>query len=358
MQFSLTVQTKIDDWQIAREAEALGYNAVWFPDTQMVWSDCYATMALAAQGTSRIRLGTGVSIPGTRLAPVTAHSIASINQLAPGRVFLGVGTGHTAMRVMGMNPMPLKKFTEYLRVVRGLLNGEEVEYTLGRRTRNIRFMHPDLGFRNVRDPIPIYVAANGPKALQAAGQYGDGLVSAGSENPDALSYHLGMVRQGAHEAGRELPADFHTTSLSNVVVLRPGEKLTDHRVIEASGAWAVAMIHFVYEIYEYTKNEEAVPEFVRGVWEEYRDYVEHMETPREKRFQQIHDGHCTYYPPEERRFITPELIRGTHLVGEPDEIAEQIRKAEAGGLRELSLLPPLAALRSTMRDFAEVMKRL
>src|SRR5438552_1582230 len=159
MQFSIMIATKIDDWQIIKYAEDLGYDAAWVPDSQMIWSDCYATLALAAHNTSRIRLGTGVAIPGTRIAPVTAHAIASINRLAPGRVFLGIGTGHTAMRVMGMEPMRVKDFREYLRVVRGLLGGEEVEYTLDGVTRALRFLHLDRGFINIADRIPIYVAA-------------------------------------------------------------------------------------------------------------------------------------------------------------------------------------------------------
>ena len=57
MKIGLTVLTKVDDWKLAVEAEELGYDSVWFPDSQMIWSDCYATMALAAQATSRIRLG-------------------------------------------------------------------------------------------------------------------------------------------------------------------------------------------------------------------------------------------------------------------------------------------------------------
>src|SRR5437867_12846794 len=146
MKFGVFVATKIDDWQLIRLAEDLGYDRAWVPDSQMIWSDCYATLALAAQGTTRIKLGTGVAIPGTRIAPVTAHSLASINRIAPGRVFLGIGTGHTAMRVMGMDPMKIRAFREYLRVVRALLRGDEVEYTLGGETRAIRFLHRDLGF--------------------------------------------------------------------------------------------------------------------------------------------------------------------------------------------------------------------
>ena len=61
MQFGVCVATKIDDWQLIQYAEELGYDRAWIPDSQMIWSDCYATLALAAQHTSRIRIGTGVS---------------------------------------------------------------------------------------------------------------------------------------------------------------------------------------------------------------------------------------------------------------------------------------------------------
>ena len=87
MQFGVCVATKIDDWQMIKFAEELGYDMAWIPDSQMIWSDCYATLALAAQNTSRIRIGTGVAIPGTRIAPATAHSIASINRIAQAESF-------------------------------------------------------------------------------------------------------------------------------------------------------------------------------------------------------------------------------------------------------------------------------
>jgi alkanesulfonate monooxygenase SsuD/methylene tetrahydromethanopterin reductase-like flavin-dependent oxidoreductase (luciferase family) len=138
----ITVDTHVSKWDCIKKAEDLGYDRAWVPDSQMIWSDCYATLALAAVNTKRIHIGTGVAIPGTRIAPVTAHSIASINQLAPGRVFLGIGTGHTAMRVMGQNPMPARQFREYTRVVRSLLDGKAVDYTYGGSTREIQFRLP------------------------------------------------------------------------------------------------------------------------------------------------------------------------------------------------------------------------
>jgi alkanesulfonate monooxygenase SsuD/methylene tetrahydromethanopterin reductase-like flavin-dependent oxidoreductase (luciferase family) len=353
VKFSAHVQTRIGDWQIIKELEDLGYDAAWVPDTQMQWSDCYAVMAVAAANTSRIRIGTGVAIPGCRIAPTTAAALASINELAPGRVFCGIGTGHTAMRIMGQKPMTIKNFREYLRVLRGLLSNEDVDFTYEGRTQNIRFMDHGPGFRNLTNPIPIYVAGNGPLALKTAGRYGDGLVSLFNEQPETLRYHMGMVREGAEEAGRALPADFYTTALTSTVVLQPGERLSSDRAIEIAGSWVVCCIHFVYEVWQYTKNDEVVPEYLSGIWEEYVDYVNNMETPVEKRYQQIHEGHCSFHPEAERRFITPEAIEGTCITGDPHEVAEKIRKAEAAGLSEVSLLPPLAHARSVVRDFAQ-----
>ncbi len=359
MRFGIFVATKVDDWQLIREAERLGYDSAWVPDSQMIWSDCYATLALAAANTTRIRLGTGVAIPGTRIAPVTAHSIASINRLAPGRVFLGIGTGHTAMRVMGMPPMRVPAFREYLRVVRALLAGEEVEYTQDGATRAIRFLHRDLGFIALEPRIPIYVAANGPLALRACGEYGDGLMSVFNEHPGVLQSHLATAKAGAARAGRTLPADFHTATLTTAVVLRPGEKVTAERVIEECGSQAAAVLHFAWEIWQQTKDERAIPPPVLEVWDDYRRYVERMPTPPEKRYQQIHDGHCTFLVPEERRFITEGVIRTAAMVGEPDELVERVRALEQAGLKEIGLLPPMASARKVFADFAElVMRRL
>lgn len=88
MDFGICVAAKVD---YITHAENLGYFHAWVADSQMIWSDCYAVLALAAEQTRRIKLGTGVSVSGTRIAPVTANSIATITRLAPGRTFLGIG---------------------------------------------------------------------------------------------------------------------------------------------------------------------------------------------------------------------------------------------------------------------------
>ena len=79
-----------------------------------------------------------------------------------------------------------------------------------------------------------------------------------------------------------------------------------------------------------------------------------METPLARRYQQIHLGHCAFLPPEERRFITEDLIRSTGgLVGTPDEIIAMLREREAMGLNEITLLPAMAEARRNLGDFSE-----
>ena len=129
MEFGICLHSKIDDIDLVVRAEALGFDAAWFADSQMLWSDCYSCMALAADRTERIKLGTGVSVVDTRIAPVTAHSIATVNVLAPGRTFLGVGNGFTAWRLMARNPARLVEFEAFLDTISRLLSGEEAPFT-------------------------------------------------------------------------------------------------------------------------------------------------------------------------------------------------------------------------------------
>ena len=353
MKFGVTVVPRVSDWKLFVDLEAMGYDAAWAADSQMLYSDAYAVLALAAANTSRIRLGTGVSVAGVRLAPVTAHSIATINQLAPGRVFLGIGTGHTAMRVMGKDPVKAGAFREYLRVLRALLHGQEVDYDLGGERNAIRFLHPDMGFIDVAHPVPIYVAADGPLALRTAGAYGDGRVCSHNQTRARLQKSLEAMQEGANQVGRTLPRDFHTAALTYACVLEPGEKMTSDRVIDTIGPMAAATLHYWWELYQKDGDTSTVAGRCRNLWDEYLAFTRKMETPLKRRYQQVHTGHCAFLPAEERRFITEDLIRSTGgLVGPPDDIIAMIREREAMGLSEITLLPAMDEARRTLRDFA------
>ena len=359
MKFGGMVATKIDDWSIFPYLEELKFDSGWVPDSQMIWSDCYATLGLAAQNTHRLRLGTGVAIAGTRLAPVTAHSIASINKLAPGRVFLGIGTGHTAMRIMGQNPVSPSEFAEYLRVVSALLAGDEVDYCYKGKTQPIKFLDRDLACVDIENKIPLYVAANGPKALRAAGVYGDGRIGAGNEPKSVFLRNSERINCAASGAGRVLPGTFHSAVMTFACVLQSGEKLSSERVVEETGAQVVASLHFWYELFRQKGHDNFIMDSVRDVWDSYKIYVE-KEMPLERRHLLLHQGHCANLPDKERRFVTPSMIKvSSGLVGEPDELIARIHELEKAGLKEIVLMPPRNSMRKNFNTFAtEIIARL
>src|SRR5438874_12249935 len=147
------VTAKVDEIGYITHAENLGYSHCWVTDSPIIRSNCWAVLALAAQATRTMRIGTGVNVPGLRLAPVAANGIATINRLAPGRCFIGLGTGHTGMRLLGRTPMKLAPFREYIQAVRGLLRGEEIDYTLSGETHRIRFQMREHKFIDLEHPI-------------------------------------------------------------------------------------------------------------------------------------------------------------------------------------------------------------
>ena len=139
----------------------------------------------------------------TAAAQVTAHSIASINQIAPGRVFLGCGHRTRAMRVMGQDPMRTSEFREYLRAP-ALLAGEAVQAAYGQDARNkvprpataasinlkprIRFMPQPTGRRRWKQPAPLPTARSRLRRAAARDQT-----------------KLDKISQGAARAKRTLP---------------------------------------------------------------------------------------------------------------------------------------------------------
>jgi alkanesulfonate monooxygenase SsuD/methylene tetrahydromethanopterin reductase-like flavin-dependent oxidoreductase (luciferase family) len=354
MDFGICVASKIDDVGYISHAENLGYSHAWVADSQMIWSDCYAVLALAAQQTRKIKLGTGVSVAGTRLAPVTANSIATINRLAPDRTFLGIGTGNTAMRLMGHKPMRLREFADYLRVLRGLLRGEEVDFTWQGQTQPVQFLMQEQKFIDVEHPVPIYVSAFGPKAQALAGEYGEGLVLSIPPDPGFMHRALNNVHAGAARAGRELQ-NFYTASLTTAVFLAPGESLFSERVLRECGAFVIASLHYAYD--KIRQMGGTPPAHLRDIWPEYCAVIE--ATPASHRHLRIHAGHCTYLLPEEAKFVTPNLIKSTCLVGTPEEIVEQIRRLEQAGLQQIMLLPSLETQYRVIEDFArQVMEKM
>lgn len=334
------VASHINDIDYVVRAEALGYSHAWLADSQMLWSDCYATLALAADRTSRIRLGTGVAVTGTRPPPVTAAAIATINAIAPGRTFLGVGAGNTAMRVMGQPPHRLREFDRYLTTLGPLLRGEEA--LMGPLTegahgeRPIRHVMPDKGFVNFADPIPLYVSGFGPRSLALAGKHGDGAVVALPPNAAVMEQYWYAIERGAAAAGRELDrAKFYTTALTTIVVLDEGEAPDSSRVKAECGAMAMAAVHYAYD--QWRNFGHQPPGAYREIWADYCALLESY--PEERRHQRIHAGHNCWVLPEEERFLTADVLRASSMIGTRDELLGRLGALARAGLDQVMILP-------------------
>ena len=336
MDIGVCVASHINDIDYVVCAEELGYSHAWLADSQMLWSDCYATLALAATRTSRIHLGTGVAITGTRPAPNNASGIATVNALAPGRTFFGVGAGNTAMRVMGLPPQRIARFDRYLSTVGPLLRGDEAVFGHGDKELPIRHIMPDRGFVNFDDPIPMYVSGFGPKSLALAGKHGDGAVLALPANPAVMANIWRLIEAGAQDAGREIDRDgYYTTALTTMVVLDPGEAVDAPRVKAECGAMAMAAVHFAYD--QFRNFGRRPTGYLHGIWDDYRAMIESY--PAERRHQRIHGGHNCWVLPEEERFLTPEVLRATCMIGERDELVERLSALAGTGLDQVMILP-------------------
>lgn len=336
MDLGICMASHIGDIDYVVRAEELGYSHAWLADSQMLWSDCYATLALAATRTSRINLGTGVAVSGTRPAPVNAAGIATINALAPGRTFFGVGTGNTARRVMGLPPQRIREFETYLQTLAPLLRGEEAELEVDGEKKPIRHIMPDRGFVNFDDPIPLYISGFGPKSLALAGRYGDGAV-VGAARDTSVSSMWHMVEAGARQSGRALEPgkNYYTTALTTMVVLDEGEPINSDRVKSECGAMAMAAVHYTYD--QLRNFGHQPPNHLAGIWEDYTALLE--DYPEERRHQRIHAGHNCWVLPEEERFLTPEVLAASSMIGTAGELIERLNSLAADGLNQVMILP-------------------
>ncbi len=289
--------------RLARHAEQLGYRSVWFPDSPALYGDVWIALAQAALATERIGLGTSVLIPSLRHVAVTAAAIAHVEALAPGRLRVAVGTGFTGRRMFGQRALPWSRVEAWVRQLRALLSGEEVEVE-GSVTR---LMHPAGVVAPRPLATPIWIAANGPKGLSVARELGDGLMCAG------------VVPEGAKDAA----------VLVMGTVLREGEAFDTPRVIDAIGPGIAVVWHGTYEA-----AGEGVDALPGG--KGWREEVERF--PERSRHLYVHEGHLVELTDRDRRHLAPEL-GGATFSGTPQQLREKRDQLAEQGVSELVYWP-------------------
>jgi 5,10-methylenetetrahydromethanopterin reductase len=317
-----------DSWKIVKRAEALGYTRAWFYDTQLLNSELFVSMAAAAMQTSRIRLATGVLIPGNRIAPVAACGLASLNALAPGRIDFGISTGFTARRTMGVRPIKLADMEEYVRVVRGLLAGETLTWMFEDAWRKIRFLNPEIGAVNIQDTIPLHISALGPRGRRLTAKLGAGWIHA-TANVAHATAALADMQAAWRDTGRE-PADLHATATIAGCVLADGEAADSARAKAQAGPTATIALHSLVERDQFGDLGRPIPPQLAPLLERYRKIYLDYE-PADARYLSNHRGHLMFLRPEEQEICTAELIRATTFTGTRVELREQLREMQRAG---------------------------
>jgi 5,10-methylenetetrahydromethanopterin reductase len=176
---------------LARLVEEHGYDLLGMADSQSLYREAYVSLAVCAQASTRLRLGPTVTNPVTRHLAVTASAIATLDELSAGRVFLGLGSGDSAVYNLGRRMTTLETLRGSIVALRALMRGERVE--LDGHTVHAQW---------IRRPVPIWLAAEGPRTLELAGELADGVIVGTGLTAEAVDDALACLERGARLGGR------------------------------------------------------------------------------------------------------------------------------------------------------------
>lgn len=192
-------------------AEELGFGYALIPWNPLSRPDPYMQLAVAAGQTSRIRLGLLLDNPVLHHPATSASSIATLDEISGGRALLTYGIGDTAVRWLGLRPARVVELVEATVLAKRLLAGEEVQIGA---VRPARLRH--------NRPVPVWIAAGGPKTIEMAARVADGVFLRVGRHPENLRAAMARVRCGAKVAGRNpdtigIGLIFHTVASDDPV---------------------------------------------------------------------------------------------------------------------------------------------
>ncbi|MBI1737221.1 MAG: LLM class flavin-dependent oxidoreductase [Candidatus Rokubacteria bacterium] len=288
-------------------AERLGYRRAWVYDTPALQLDVWVTLARAAERTRRIELGPGVLIPSLRHVLVTAAAVATLVELAPGRVNVGIGSGFTGRLAMGQRPNPWAFVEQYVRQLKALLAGEIVEVD-GAATQMIHGpgQAPPRPIR-----VPIVIGTAGPKGEAVARRLGDGIFT--------VTPVAGFA---------------WATQLTFGTVLAPGESVDSERVLLAAGAGAGVVYHRAYDL-PGAPGRPGLADVPGGA--AWRAVIEAI--PKRERHLHAHRGHLTFPNEIDRKVLTGETIRRYTFTGEAAALRPRMDELATRGVTEIAYQP-------------------
>ena len=224
--------------RLARKAEASGFESLWVAETRIT-RDAVVPMAAIAAATERVRLGSAILNVYTRNPVVIAITFVGLDELAPGRIVMGLGTGSPLVLAPQGQPFarPLTRLREYVEVLRPLMRGETVELRrAGRsasRARASRTCSQGRAIASARDADAALPRASPARAsLELAGEVADGVLLNVCLPTAYVTRARGLIEQGAQRAGRMSPA----IEIGMMLVVSPDEDSRAARTARAASS--------------------------------------------------------------------------------------------------------------------------
>src|SRR5256886_6670354 len=241
---------------------------------------------------------------------------------------------------------------DYIRTVYGLLAGETVETQIEGKRRKIRSVNPEIGLFNTKDPIPLHISAYGPKSQALTAKLNANWKCFIQDVEGGIGAIEGMQqawRDAGHAAG-----DLYATAWMCGCVLQPGEPADSPRAMAQAGPRAATLLHRAADVdqqgWDNTMKvaEEGIAEAVAGYVEMARGFE-----PLDARYLFNHRGHFVFVKPEERRFVTAELIRRTTFTATEQELRQRVAALRDAGWSQL-VIPITPGQESAIDDWARI----
>jgi 5,10-methylenetetrahydromethanopterin reductase len=175
-------------------AEQVGFESAWIIDSQLLCREVYVSLTACLMRTTKLRVATGVTQPSTRHVSVVASAAATLQEMAPGRVMLGFGTGFSSLKTIGKPAAKIDELERFTNELRTLLNSQTVTFDQGVEGR--------IGWLHQPADVPIHYAASRPRMTRGAGAHADGVILLQGTAPDLVERAIAWLDEGAGKAGR------------------------------------------------------------------------------------------------------------------------------------------------------------
>lgn len=209
--------------RLAQRADREGWDSVWVCETRTA-RDAISVLGAMAATTERVKLGPGVVNSWTRGPVLMALTFASLDEMAPDRMILGIGAYWDPLAwKQGIERVkPVRQMREYIEVVRRLLAMEDVDYE--GEVVKVRDIRLELGKGADRRPkhVPIYVGATGLQMVSLTGQIADGILLNAFTSVGYQAKALERLEEGARRTGRSLD-EIDKPQLVSVFLSEDGE---------------------------------------------------------------------------------------------------------------------------------------